>query len=249
MYADNSRLNNKLMRHPHEYTLQLLELAIRKLPPLFAVKRRDYFSGKLKEFESDPETPYEHIRLIITQLGRESWPYRQAYEDFYDNYGRSSEESFLLENLDEGVRKKYEQFLHEGGKLNYLSGIRTAEEWTEPSPYERYFSPEEKFAITQALLVARDYAKKEIDDLVTGEKKGEYEALIGEYIKKEEMMEAKMEALRRMSSVSKKWESSIMDRVRVFEEGWSVMERVPSEQELDRELEYWRGTLESFLQA
>jgi hypothetical protein len=167
----------------------------------------------------------------------------------YANYGRASEESFLLENLDEGVRMKYEQFLSEGGKLNYLHGMRSAEEWTAPTPFEQYFSPEEKFAIAQALLVARDYAKQEIDGLVTEEKRAEYEALITEYIEKEEAIEGKLEALRKMAGVSKKWEPSIMDRVRVIEEGWSVMEKDMDEERLDRELEYWKGTLESFLQA
>ncbi len=237
------------MRHPHEYTLQLFELALKKLPPLFDAKRREYFAGKLKEYRRDPEVPYEQIRLTITQLGRESWPYRQAYHEMYSTYGRSSEESFLLENLDEGVRKKYEKFIHEGGKLNHLEGVRSAEEWTEPTPFERYFTPEEKFAITQALLVARDYAKKEIDDLVTGDKREEYERLIAEYIEREEAIEAKLAALRKLADVSDKWESAIMDRVRVIEEGWSVMERDMDEKQLDRELEYWRGTLESFLQA
>ncbi|MEA3249126.1 MAG: hypothetical protein U9Q03_02090 [Patescibacteria group bacterium] len=237
------------MRHPHEYTLQLFNLAVKKLPPLYDEKRKAYFSRKTEEFRGDVKTPYEHIRLTITQLGRESWPYRQAYQDMYGNYGRASEEAFLLENLDEGVRKKYEQFLHEGGKLNYLESMRSAEEWTAPTPFEQYFTPEEKFGIAQALLVARDYAKKEIEGLVTGEKRSEYEDLITGYIEKEGAIEAKVEALRKMADVSEKWEPAIMDRVRVIEEGWSVMEQDMDEERLDRELEYWRGTLESFLQA
>jgi len=237
------------MRHPHGYTLQLLDLAVKRLPPLFDAKRREYFSRKLDEFRADPKATYEHIRLVITQLGRESWAYRQAYGHMYANYGRASEESFLLENLDNGVRKKYEQFLHDGGKLNYLERMRTAEELTAPTPFERFFTPEEKFAITQALLVARDYAKKEIDGLVTGEKRGEYEQLITTRIERQEAIEKKIEALRKMADISKKWRDSILDRVRVIEEGWSVMEPEVDEQALDKELEYWRGTLQSFLAA
>jgi len=237
------------MRHPHGYTLQLFDLAVKRLPPLFDVKRREYFSRKLDEFRADPQASYEHIRLVITQLGRESWAYRQAYGHVYANYGRASEESFLLENLDKGVREKYEKFLNEGGKLNYLERMRTAEELTAPTPFERFFTPEEKYAITQALLVARDYAKKEIDGLVTGEKREEYEGFITKHIEKQEAIEKKIEALRKMADISKKWKAAVLDRVRVIEEGWSVMEPGADEAAIDKELEYWRGTLQSFLEA
>ncbi|HSD12758.1 MAG TPA: hypothetical protein VLC10_04315 [Patescibacteria group bacterium] len=237
------------VRHPYAYTLELLTLAIMRLPPTFSDARREEFKERLARFVKDPTTGYDEIRKTIVEIGKESWPYRKAYEEMYVRYGRASEESFLLENLDRGIREKYAQFIHEGGKINHIGSAKTAADLQQPSPFERYFSPEEKFAIEQALLVARDSAHAEIDQLVTDKKKDEYEKLVKTYAGRQRQMEAKIDELRHLSGVSKKWEAEINGRITTLEEGWSVVEQGADLPELERETEYWRGTLGSFLHA
>ncbi|MBU0625566.1 hypothetical protein KKF05_04450 [Patescibacteria group bacterium] len=242
-------MSTNVIRHPHSYTLQLFRLALDKLPPGFDPVRRTYFERKLVEFESKPKTPYEEIRLNITQLGHESWPERQAYQEMYNRYGHSSEESFLLENLDLGIRQKFEKFLSDGGKINYLNRIRPVDQLTTPTPFERYFSPEEKFAISQALLTACDQARQEIEGLIMTSRSAEYKQLVQEFKQRAQVLEGKIKELGKMAAFSDKWSESIIDRVRVLEEGWSVIEAGVDEKELDYELEYWKGTLSSFLEA
>jgi len=237
-------------RHPYAYTLELLMLAITRLPPTFSEEKRAAFQKKFEHFLRHPDVSYEEIRSTIAEIGKESWPYRKAYEEMYARYGRASEESFLFENLDQGVRDKYAQFLGEGGKINYIgSVVRSEEDMMRASPFERYFSPEEKFAIEQALLVARDSARLEINDLVTSRKKEEYEQLVKTYGAKQRQMEEKIDEMRHLAGVSKKWEAEISDRIRTLEEGWSVVEKGADLPELERETEYWKGTLGSFLHA
>ncbi len=237
------------VRHPYAYTLELLTLAIMRLPPTFSDARREEFKKRLTGFVSDQAVQYDDIRRTIVEIGKESWPYRKAYEEMYVRYGRASEESFLLENLDKGIREKYARFINEGGKINHIGSARTAADLQQPSPFERYFSPEEKFAIEQALLVARDSARAEIDQLVTDKKKDEYAKLVKAYADKQRQMEEKIDELRHLSGVSKKWEAEISDRIRTLEEGWSVVEQGVDLPELERETEYWKGTLGSFLHA
>lgn len=236
-------------RHPHAYTLDLLKLTIDGLPPTFSAGTRKAFQERLDFFKKNPDEKYEDIRLTIADLGKQSWPYRKAYEEMYARYGRASEESFLLEDLDSGVREKYERFIHEGGKISNIWSARSAEDLLRPSPFERYFTPEEKFAIEQALLVARDSARAEIDGLVTGKKSEEYGQLVKSYGGRQRHIEEKIDELRHLSAVSEKWESEINDRIRTLEEGWSVVERGMDLPELERETEYWKGTLGSFLHA
>lgn len=236
-------------RHPYAYTLALLKLAIDRLPPTFSAERAQQYRVKLDIFLNDPNIAYEEIQKTISALGKESWPYRKAYEEIYARYGRASEESHLLENLDLGIREKYERFIHEGGKIMHVRTVMTLEELMAPSPFERYFTPEEKFAIEQALLTARDSARAEIDDLVTGKKKEEYEALVEEYRRKQKRMEAKLDELRELATVSRKWQADISDRLRTIEEGWSVVEQGVDLADLEKETEYWKGTLEAFLKA
>jgi hypothetical protein len=239
----------QLERHPHTYTLQLFRLALDKLPPDFDPIRRTYFEKRWAEFEAAPDTPYEEIRVNITQFGRESWPERKAYQEMYYRYGHSSEEAFLLENLDLGIRQKFEKFLEDGGKINYLNRIRPIEQLLAPTPFEKYFSPEEKFAIAQALLAACDQARQEIEGLITNSRHEEYRQLVREFRLHAQVLEGKIKELEKMAAINKKWSETIMDRVRVLEEGWSIMEAGVNEDELNHELEYWKGTLAAFLAA
>jgi hypothetical protein len=234
-------------RHPYSYTLDLLDLAIKRLPPTFSDKQTGRYRERLEHFHKNPATGYPDIQATIAGLGKESWPYRKAYEEMYVRYGRSSEESFLLENLDKGIREKYERFIHEGGKISNIGVAKSIEELRQPSPFERFFTPEEKFAIEQALFKALEQARKEIDGLVLDKKRDEYAALVGSYKGRQQVIERKIDELRDLSRVSPKWETAILDEVRTIEEGWSVVERGVDEDQLGKLLEYWRGTLESFL--
>lgn len=242
-------MSPKVSRHPYAYTLELLMLAVAKLPPTFSDERRKDYEKRFQSFLKDHGRTYEEIQRTIVDLGKESWAFRKAYEEMYARYGRASEEAFLLENLDRGVREKFEQFIHEGGKINYVASAKSADDLRKPSPFERYFSPEEKFAIEQALLVARDSARSEIDGLVTGKKRDEYEALVQTYAERQRDIEKKIEELRGLAFVSEKWRAEIIDRVRRLEEGWSVVDQGADLADLERETEYWKGTLGAFLHA
>ncbi len=229
--------------------LELLRMAIDRLPPTFSADKKKRYAKQLDGFLKNPKASYEEIQDVIAALGKESWAFRKAYEEMYDRYGRASEEANLLEKLDRDVREKYERFVHEGGKINHIESAKSADDLRNPSPFERYFTPEEKFVIEQALLAARDAARAEIDALVLDKKKDEYQALVAEYKKRQKTIMEKLDGLRKLASVSAKWEPAITDRVRTIEEGWSVVEQGADAEELERETEYWQGTLEAFLHA
>jgi hypothetical protein len=234
-------------RHPHAYTLELLRIAIEHLPPTFSEAKRKTFAKRLERYLGDRKVPYEELQDTISELGKESWAYRKAYEDMYSRYGRASEEAHLLENLDRGVREKYEQFIHEGGKIGYIAAAKPLDAMMKPSPFERYFTPEEKFAVEQALLAALDAARKEIDGLVLDKKKEEYASSVKDYKTRRRVIESKIDELKLLAGVSQEWRSSIEDRVRTIEEGWSIVEQGLDVPMLDREIEHWKGMLGSFL--
>ncbi len=235
--------------HPYTYTLELLKLAVFRLPPTFSKEKRRAYEKKLQQFLDKPSTKYTDIQKTIVSLGKDSWAYRKAYEDMYARYGHSSEEAFLLENLDGEIKEKYGRFIHEGGKIGYIPRVKSEEEQRQRSPFERYFTAKEIFAVEQALYVARDYARAEIEGLVTVQKRDEYRQLVRQYAERQQKMAAKIDELRRLAGVSKKWEPAIKDRIRTIEEGWSVVGLGTDLPELEKETEFWKGTLESFLKA
>jgi len=236
-------------RHPHAFTLELLRLAINALPPSFSAVRRREYEARLEKFVSAPDTDYDEIHWTIAELGRESWAVRKAYEDFYARYGRASEEAHLLANLDDGIREKFERFVQDGGKLNALTRPRSADDLMKPSPFERYFTPEEKYAIGQALIVARESARFEIDELVTKPKHIEYAEMVADYEDARRDIEAGIQELKKLAGISKRWRGTIMDKVKSFEEGWSVVESGLDNESVRREVEHWKGVLEAFLVA
>ncbi|MFA6604108.1 MAG: hypothetical protein WCT10_04740 [Patescibacteria group bacterium] len=239
----------KAPRHPHTYTLDLFDLALDRLPPTFAGEAKDKYRERLAYFRAHPEVGYDEIMKTIAALGKESWPHRKAYEDLYAVYGRPSEESHLLDNLDQAVRQKFETFIHEGGKINHIESAKSADDLHQASPFERYFAPEEKFAIQQALLLAREAARKEINELVVGKKKYDYDRLVEQYRGLRQRLEGQVVELKNLAEVSEKWRPDIMDKVRLLEEGWSVVESGISEQVVASELDYWKGVLQTFLHA
>ena len=57
-------------------------------------------------------------------------------------------------------------------------------------------------------------------------------------------MEAKIEELRALAGKDDKWREEILDKVKTLEEGWSVVERDPELLEIEKEIEYWQGTMD-----
>jgi len=240
------------MRHPYAHTLELLMIAVAKLPPGFPEGDRQRFHAAFEAYlKAGDKAVYEDISRTIVELGELSWPHRRAYQELYDRYARASEEAHLLERLDRGVREKYEAFIHEGGKIGHIeqTRVRTEAELRAPAPFERYFSPEEKFAIAQALLGARDDARMEIDGLVTGPKLDEYEALIESNRAIQLRMKDRVRELTALADISPRWRDDINNRIIAIQDGWSVLEKGSTLQDLDQEVEYWKGTLASFLHA
>lgn len=235
--------------HPYAHTLALLRLALRKLPPTFPPASRQQYEAKLAQFEDNPRTPYQAINEVIVRFGKDSWPWRQAYQQLYDQFGRSSEEAHLLKLLGQDLRQKYEKFIHDGGKINHFETARSEARLYAPSSFERYFTPEEKFALQQALIDAREAARQEIDGLVSERRAEQYGQLVDEWLKRQAGIAAKIEKLRELAAVSEKHNAAIRERVRLFEEGWSVVEKGVDEKALDKELEYWKGMLEAFLDS
>lgn len=236
-----------LTKHPQTYTLGLFKLVIDRLPPTFYAEEKKRFSERYNAFLNDEAVSIEDIQMAIANLGKLSWSYRKAYEDVYNRFGRSSEESNLLEKLDRGIREKYTRFIDEGGKLNQIETAKSTADLMNGSHFEKYFSPEEKYAIGAALIEARQAARQEIDELVTQTKVDEYTNLVSQFARQSERIEVLIERLRELAEVNLKWRPEIIDQVRTIEEGWSVVERGFGEDELQKLVEYWEGTMESFL--
>lgn len=182
---------------------------------------------------ADPNAALPQIEDAIVAFGKEIWPYRKAYQELHDAYGK--DEPYLRETLSPATRTKYEAFVAGGGKLEDVRG---------GGELERTFPPEEKREIEEAWLAARERTHRELDALIAGEWKQKFESSLAALRGKQEEIEKKIAALRAFAGESPKWSAEIVDKVKVFEEGWSGVEREVSEDDIRGEIDYYRGVIE-----
>lgn len=218
---------------PHTYSLQLLREAIEKAPTAFPGDRRKIMQAAHARLAADPNAALPQIEDAIVAFGKEIWPYRKAYQELHDAYGM--DERYLREALSPGTRAKYEEFRKGGGKLEDVRG---------GAELERAFTPEEKHEIEEAWLAARERAHKELDAKIAGEWKDKFETAVAALRGKQEEIGKKIAALRAFAAESPKWAAEILDKVKVFEEGWSGVEREVTEDDIRGEIDYYRGVIE-----
>ena len=63
--------------------------------------------------------------------------------------------------------------------------------------------------------------------------------------KEQEEIERLVAALRALAEKSEKWAPEILDKVRVFEEGWSGLEREVEKGDVLGEIDYYQGIIET----
>jgi hypothetical protein len=217
----------------HTYSLQLLREAIEKAPKAFPEERRSAMLAEHARLAADSNVALSQIEDAIVAFGKEIWPYRKAYQEIHDAYGK--DEPYLRETLSPATRTKYGAFVAGGGKLEDVRG---------GGELERTFTPEEKHEIEEAWLAARERAHRELDALIAGEWKQKFESSLAALRGRQAEIEKRIAALRALAGESPKWAAEILDKVKVFEEGWSGVEREVSEDDIRGEIDYYHGVIE-----
>lgn len=223
------------MNHPHQFTLNLLRSLIEGAPQAFPRARKNEMIAVYERFLNDLSVPVEEIENIAVEFGKEIWPYREAYQELYDEHGRAHEEALLREGLHEELRPKYEKFLAEKGNIERVRG--------QLAGLDLYFTSDEQAEIVKAELVAHDKIHGELERLIAGEKQEEYFAALEKWKKKQEQILEALAKLRGFATRSPKWAGEILGKVRTFEQGFGFLERPVSLMDVMGEIEYYEGIL------
>jgi len=219
------------MAHKLSNELFLLKTTIDRTPFTYPEKEKEGFIRRYQALEADPEARRQDIDKLIVEIGKATWPYRKAYEEMVKNYGQQKLEEFFKLHLGDELRQKYEQFVAKG--LGLKDYRRTKE-------FEEFFTPEENLQIEEALFSARDEQVLHMRGIIES-KSDEYEENLKAFQKKQVELENMIANLRQIANQSDKWSDQILDKIKVFEEGWSVVERDFDEDNLRHEIEYWQG--------
>lgn len=233
IYKDTLHYEN--MPHPHHFTISLLKHLLDKAEhTLFPQERLGVMRSEYDKLATNPSATLSDIEGTIAKFGREIWPYHEALEELYKRHGKAREEARVREKLSAELRTKYDQFLAQGGKLS---------DFRHGAALETYFTPEEKFALGQAVLDAHHSTLQEIASSCRADKKNECEEVIADHKKKLATIEEKLTMLRGLATQSEKWKPEIEDKIKTFEEAFGYLERTFHKEDLDGAIDYYRGMI------
>lgn len=222
--------------HRYQYTLDLLRQVIDKAPKFFSEERRKRMISEMEEMKADPAIPRTKIEDTIIALGKEIWPYRKAFWHVHDE-AKLEEQQYIREKLKPTLREKYEQFLRKGGRIE---DIRKEAQLLD---LETYFTPDELAGLVEAKLFAHDRIVSEVDSLCAGDKKQVCDNALAGYIEEQKKIAELISQLKMLSKNSGKWKSEILDKVRIFEAGWSGLEREVTADDIKGEIDYYLGVI------
>lgn len=224
-----------MQRHPHHFTLEILRNLIASAPGLFPADRRAAMEQRAEAMAADASVRLPEIEKTVIEFGKEIWPYRKAFDDLHDRYGRAKEEAMMREKLDPETLSKMLEFVRDGGRL---------EDARNGALLEESFTPEEKFAIGQAMIAAHEAVKEDLEKQCVAEKKAEFEEIVKHYRGVEEKLIDRVDTLRGMGEASPHWTADILEKVRAFEEGFGFLGREFTLDDVNASIEYYRGAIE-----
>ncbi|MBP9827577.1 hypothetical protein KBC55_00285 [Patescibacteria group bacterium] len=222
------------MAHPYQYLLQEYEISIKKLVPLTPPDVIGEAQKLFEDFQRNENVTERQIRQALVHIGKKEYAYRKAYEELCATDEEKRLQSAVIGRLEPAVQVKLQPLFDNGVHvLDYVNSRL----------FEEQLSSDERYHVEQAILIAHDELKKQCSDRAA-ERKESYEQLVAKWRAKQNEIQTLIDQLRGMSTRDEKWASEIIGKADQLEEGWSVVERDPDHQEVQKELEYWHTVLE-----
>ena len=220
------------MSHPYQSFLDEFQIAIKKLVPLTPQELRDEAQKLHDELLLNEQATEKQIHQALSLIGRKEYPYRRAYEELCAGDEEQRLQTVVLERLEPAVRTKVEVMTSNGVIL---------EEYVKSNLFEEQLSGDERLQVEQAISLADEVLDNQCDDRAK-QRKETYELLVAKYTAEVERLQGLIDQLRAMGQGTEQ-EAEINAVTDRLEEGWSVVERDPSEEEIKQEIEYWTTVL------
>lgn len=221
------------MPHPHQSFLDEFKIAIDELVPLTPPELIEEAKKLHKELSENQEATEKQIHQAVSLVGRKEFPYRKAYLEICAGDEEQRLQSEVFERLDEAVKKKIEDVVGSGVLLD---------DYVKSKLFEEQLTADERYQVEQAILLSEDVLDSQCDDRAH-RRQQEYETLVKKWTDEASRLQGMIDQLRSMGSEDAKWAAEIGGVADRLEEGWSVVERDPEEEEIVKEIEYWNTVL------
>lgn len=199
-----------------QHTRAIFERLAETVPPLVPQAIRADLKQALEQVESNDTLTLEEVEATVLSFGKRLWPYRRAFDEFYDLSESELAELFLLQRLPPKMKKRYQEFLAHGGSFQDLRSGHPA----------MFFSIEERMKLCEILVdvstAIRGYTKQR----VASTERQRYEERIVEFQTILEDMEKRLDTLRQMAEDEQEHPdlaAEIRAQIRAFEQGLCLL--------------------------
>ncbi len=227
-----------MIDHALQHTIDLCERLYNDLPPLVPKEIKENLRKSLDQMKNNISLTTQEVENVMIFFGKQLWPYREAYKEFYSVYEGMLGEKFFVRKLWVQLKMKYTRYLNQGGSY------RNLHRGTDVS----YFTPEERAELSMALIeVEKDidaYAKQTI--VSTDQKK--YEQRVGEFQHILNDIESRLDTLRQMAQSEgdhPELVAEIEEQIRAFEHGLCLLGPRTDYQEIVNAPEHFEGRRKS----
>lgn len=221
------------MPHSHQSFLDEFKIAIDKLVPLTPAEIKDEAKKLHKELSENEASTEKQIHQALSLIGRKEYPYRKAYDELCAGDEEQRLQKAVFERLDEKLIKKIQEMTSHGVIL---------EEYVKSDFFEEQLTGEERYQIEKAILLADEVLDNQCGERAK-KRKETYEQLVENWKKESDRLQAMIDRLRTMASEDATQAGEINSVCDRLEEGWSIVETDPSEEEIKKEIEYWNTVL------
>lgn len=209
--------------------LQEFQISIDKLVPLTPKDIVDEAKQLHDSLVADENSTEKQVHDALVYVGRKEFPYRKAYEELCVSDEEQRLQEAVFAHLEPAVREKIHNVTHHGVHvLDYVNSRL----------FEEQLTADERYSVEQAILLAHDVLNKQCSERAV-ERAKNYEDLVTRWKTEADRLQVLIDTLRSFADRDPKWQGEILGRVATLEEGWSVVERDPTEEEIKKELEYW----------
>lgn len=221
------------MAHPHQHLLEEFKISIDRLVPLTPANIIEEAHRLYDELATNEQSTEQQIAQALIYVGKKEFPYRKAYVELCANDEEQRMQKIVFDRLEPEVKAKIEAMTQHG--VHILDYVNSA-------LFEEQLSSDERYQVEQAILLAHDDLNKQCDERAS-QRKQTFEELVAKWKVEEEKLQALIDQLKGMGERDAKWADEIRGKAEQLEEGWSIVERDPQEEEIRKEIEYWDAVL------
>ena len=172
-----------------KHTLDIFAHLIKKLPPLLDKNIKDDCHQAYEQMEHNYDLDMIELEKTIIVFGKILWPYRRAFEEFFNIYESKFGEKFLIGSLTPALKKRYKEFRDYGGVFRDLHSGNPA----------LFFASTERTSICHSLISVNDDIIRYTTQAVLTSDRAKYEKRIVEFQIILDDIEKRLDSLRLMA--------------------------------------------------